>query len=95
MAGYIIADIEITDPEEYARYRALVPATLAPFGGRFLVRGGAHETLEGAWRPGRLVVLAFDSVERARAWYESETYAEARALRQRASTGSVLIVEGA
>jgi uncharacterized protein (DUF1330 family) len=59
------------------------------------VRGGAHETLEGAWRPGRLVVLAFDSVERARAWYESETYAEARALRQRASTGSVLIVEGA
>ena len=94
MAGYVIADIDVQDPESYDEYRKHVPATLEAYGGRFVVRGGATETLEGSWSPKRIVVLEFPSVERARAWYESEEYREPKQLRQRASTGSLLLVEG-
>ncbi|MCC6630231.1 MAG: DUF1330 domain-containing protein [Chloroflexi bacterium] len=94
MAGYVIADVEVLDPVEYETYRQLVPASLAAYGGRFIVRGGATEVMEGDWRPRRLVVLEFDSVERARAWYESEEYRAARAIRQRASRSSIVIVAG-
>jgi uncharacterized protein (DUF1330 family) len=68
MKGYIIADVEIHDPEAYEDYRAVVPATLEPYGGRFIVRGGETEMLEGDWQPRRIVVLEFDSPEQARAW---------------------------
>jgi uncharacterized protein (DUF1330 family) len=94
MPGYIIADVEITDPVEYEEYRKLAPASLAPFGGRFLVRGGAVEVLEGEWQPGRFVVLEFDSVEQARAWYDSEEYRAARTIRQRASRSKVILAAG-
>ena len=59
MAAYVIAEVEVTDPALYERYRREVPGTLAPFGGRFVVRGGAVEPLEGDWAPKRLVVLEF------------------------------------
>ena len=95
MKGYVIGDVEVHDPEAYEEYRRQVPATLEAYGGRFLVRGGKHETLEGDWRPKRLVVLEFDSPEQARAWWESEEYREPKALRQRLSTGSLILVEGA
>jgi uncharacterized protein (DUF1330 family) len=72
----------------------MVPATLVPFGGRFVVRGGQTEVLEGEWRPARLVLLEFPSVERARAWWNSPEYAEARALRQATSIGTLIILEG-
>jgi uncharacterized protein (DUF1330 family) len=94
VAGYVIADVDVHDPEAYEEYRKLVPGTLEPFGGRFIVRGGKAETLEGSWVPNRIVVLEFPSVEQARAWHESEEYQEARELRQRLSTGSLLLVEG-
>jgi uncharacterized protein (DUF1330 family) len=94
MPGYVIADIDVHDPEHYPEYTSRVPATLEPFGGRFIVRGGTTETLEGSWSPKRLVVLEFPSVEQARAWYESEIYREPKALRQRYSTGTLLLVEG-
>ena len=94
MAGYVIADVEVLDAEEYEEYRKLVPATLEPYGGRFIVRGGRAEVLEGTWRPSRIVVLEFPSVERARAWYESDAYRGAKVLRQRTSKGSLLLVEG-
>ena len=94
MAGYVIADVEVLDAEEYEEYRKLVPATLEPYGGRFIVRGGRAELLEGTWQPNRIVVLEFPSVERARAWYESDVYRDAKALRQRTSKGSLLLVEG-
>lgn len=94
MPAYIIADIEITEPVEYEEYRKLVPASLAPYGGRFLVRGGAVEVLEGEWRPRRLVVLEFDSVEQARAWYDSEQYRAAKAIRQRTSRSNVILAAG-
>ena len=94
MPGYVIADVTVTDPETYAGYRALTPGTIEAFGGRFLVRGGEHEVIAGAWTPGRLVLLQFDSPARAAAWYDSSAYVEARAIRQSASTGSLVLVEG-
>lgn len=95
MAAYIIADVEVTDPETYAEYRKVVPPTLEQYGGRFVVRGGAHETLEGDWQPGRVVVLEFDDVAAAKRWYDSPEYSEIKAIRQRASRGTLIVVEGA
>ena len=95
MRGYVIADVDVLDDEAYAEYRKQVPATLELYGGRFLVRAGAWEALEGDWSPRRLVVLEFDSPEQARAWYESEEYRGPKELRQRASNGNLLLVEGA
>ena len=94
MPAYYIADVDVHDPEEYEAYRQGVPASLEPYGGRFVVRGGAFEVLEGDWTPTRLVVLEFPSVERARAWYESEEYAPLLALRQRVATSRAMVVEG-
>jgi uncharacterized protein (DUF1330 family) len=94
MTAYVIADIDVHDQEAYREYAALVPDTLKPHGGRFLVRGGSFETLEGDWRPRRVVVLEFPSTEHARRWYASGEYAAALAMRQRASTGSLVLVEG-
>ncbi len=94
MPAYVIADVEVEDPETYEEYKRLVPATLEPFGGRFLVRGGAHEPLEGHWRPNRLVLLEFPSADHARRWYASDAYVDAMAIRQRVSTGSLVLVEG-
>lgn len=95
MPAYIIADVEITDPVRYAEYIRVVPETIARYGGRFLVRGGTTEVLEGAWNPRRLVVLEFDSVQRAKEWWSSQHYRGARDLRQSASNGNLIVVEGA
>ena len=95
MKGYIIAEVDVHDPEQYEGYKALVPGSLEPYGGRFVVRGGDPEALEGDWQPQRIVVLEFDSPEQARAWYDSEEYREAKAIRQAASRGTLLLVEGA
>ena len=94
MPGYVIADVTVTDPETYADYRALTPGSIAAFDGRFLVRGGGHEVIAGGWQPGRLVLLEFESPARAAAWYDSPAYVEARAIRQRASTGHMVHLEG-
>ena len=94
MPGYVIADVTVTDPETYADYRALMPGSIAAFDGRFLVRGGGHEVIAGGWQPGRLVLLEFESPARAAAWYDSPAYVEARAIRQRASTGHMVHLEG-
>ena len=94
MAGYIIADVEVTDPEAYERYKASVLAPLTAYGGKFLVRGGRVETLEGDWEPNRIVVLEFESAERANAWWDSQEYAEPKRLRQSASVTKMILVEG-
>ncbi len=94
MPAYVIADIDVHDLAAYREYGQLVPATLEPFGGRFLVRGGEFEVLEGDWQPRRLVVLEFPSADAARQWHSSETYAAAMAMRHAASTGSLVLVEG-
>ncbi len=94
MAAYVIADVEVTDPVAYEDYKRMVPATLAAYGGKFVARGGQVEVLEGAWQPKRVVVIEFESVERAKAWWGSPEYREARELRQRTSVGSLIVVEG-
>jgi uncharacterized protein (DUF1330 family) len=94
VAAYVVNDMEVTDPVAFEQYRLLSPATVALYGGRFLVRGGAVEPQEGSWTPKRLVILEFPSVERARAWLDSPEYAPARRLRQRSATSNLLIVDG-
>jgi len=94
MPAYLISTIEVTDPVGYEEYRKLVGPPLAKFGGKFLVRGGALEYMEGDWRPKRVVVVQFDNMEQARAFYTSPEYTEAIKVRQRTSKGSVLFVEG-
>jgi uncharacterized protein (DUF1330 family) len=94
MAAYVIVDVRINDPEVYAEYRRLTPASIAAYGGRFVVRGGASETLEGDWAPERIVVLEFESVARAKAWWSSAEYAPAKALRQQSATTRMIVVEG-
>lgn len=94
MAGYIIAEVNVTDPVRYEEYRKQVLATVEAYGGAFRVRGGRSVGLEGAPPAGRLVVLEFPSYEQAKAWYESPEYAGPKALRQATSDGRVLLVEG-
>ncbi len=94
MAAYVVAQDEITDPEGFARYREMVPAIIEQFGGRFLIRGGKAEALEGDWEPSRLVVIEFESVEQAKAWWSSKEYAEAKALRRRSARITLTVVEG-
>ena len=71
MPAYVIVDVQIQDPVTYEEYKRLTPASITAYGGRFVVRGGATQTLEGDWQPGRFVVLEFESVERAKAWWSS------------------------
>lgn len=94
MAAYLIGEIEVTDPATYDEYRRQVAGTLARYGGRFAVRGGKVESLEGGWAPKRMVVLEFPSLEQAQNWYRSPEYAPLIALRQRASRGKLILVEG-
>ncbi len=95
MPAYLIADIEITDPDGYAEYRKGVPATIEAHGGRFLARGGATQPLEGDWAPARLVIIEFPSLARLKTWYESPEYRPLLELRRRSSKGNLLAVEGA
>jgi uncharacterized protein (DUF1330 family) len=95
MKGYIIVDVNITDPQQYEDYKKLTPASLLPYDGKFVVRGGKTETLEGDWKPGRIVVLEFPSLEKAKAWWSSDGYAPAKAIRQAASITKMIMVEGA
>jgi uncharacterized protein (DUF1330 family) len=94
MAAFLIADVDVTDPAQYEEYKKLAPAAIAKYGGRYVVRGGAHETLEGTWVPNRLVILEFPDLDRARAFYRSPEYAAAKAARKNAATGNFVIVEG-
>ena len=94
MPAYLISIIEITDPAAYEEYRKLVGPVLQKYGGKFLVRGGKIDYLEGEWRPKRVVVVGFDSMERARAFSDSPEYAPAKAARHRASVSSVIVIEG-
>ncbi len=94
MPAYIVAEVEVLDPQRYEQYKKMVPASLAEYGGRFLGRGGNVETLEGDWSPKRLVILEFPSVEKARSWWNSEAYEEAKALRQATARTRMILAEG-
>ena len=95
MSAYLITEIEVQDPERYEKYKAMVPPTLAQYDGKFLVRGGKVETVEGSWSPTRVVVVEFPSAEKARAWWSSAEYAEAKALRHATAKTEMILVEGA
>jgi uncharacterized protein (DUF1330 family) len=95
MAGYIVADIEITDPDEYQKYTRQTAATLERYGGKFLVRGGQPETVEGDWKARRIVIIEFPSVEQAKAWYDSPEYSAIKGIRQRSAISNILLVHGA
>jgi len=95
MAAYIIVDVKINDAEMYEEYKKLTPASVAAYQGKFIVRGGATETLEGDWKPGRIVVLEFPNAERARQWWDSSEYAPAKIIRQSAANTKMILVEGA
>ena len=94
MVGYIVADIEITDSNEYQKYTQQTAATLEPYGGKFLARGGQPETLEGDWKTKRIVIIEFPSVEQAKTWYDSPEYSAIIGIRQRSAVSNILIVRG-
>jgi uncharacterized protein (DUF1330 family) len=95
MPAYLIANVNVQDPATFEEYRQQVPATIAKHGGRYLVRGGRVERLEGSWNPTRLVVLEFPSMEQARRWYESDEYRGPKALRMKCTVTDAIFVEGA
>ena len=94
MPAYVLANVTVNDPVRYEDYRRLVTPTVAKYGGRFIVRGGTVEVLEGKWQPNRLVLVEFPSVEQARQWWNSPEYTEAKLIRQATSEGTLLILEG-
>lgn len=94
MSAYVIAQIEITDPERYAEYVKQVPATIARYGGRYLARGGKVEALEGPLKGRRIAIVEFDSFEKAREWYESSDYRGPRTIRQGAAVSQLILVDG-
>jgi uncharacterized protein (DUF1330 family) len=94
MPAYVAVDIEVRDPVAYENYKPLSTRTVAEFGGRFLARGGACETLEGTWRPKRFVILEFPSVARAKEWWNSEGYRPAKEIRQASAATEMVVIEG-
>ena len=94
MAAYIVVEVEVEDKERYETYKRMVPPTLAAYGGRFIARGCEAEAPEGEWSPKRVVIVEFPSVERAKAWWGSEEYAEAKALRQATAHTRLIVVAG-
>lgn len=95
MPAFVIVEVTITDPHLYEEYKKLTPAAVAAFDGRFVVRGGQSESLEGDWQPGRMVVLEFPSVEKAKQWWSSEQYTKAKLIRQQSAFTKMLVIEGA
>lgn len=94
MGAYVIVETDITDAEQYEEYKTASPGAIAAGGGRFLARGGELDVLEGDWRPSRLVVLEFEDLAAARAWYDSEVYRQARTLRAGAARLRMVAVQG-
>ncbi len=94
MPAYIIVEVDVHNKEEYEEYKRLTPPSLEPFNGKFIVRGGEIETLEGDWQAARIVVLEFPTKEAAKAWWASAEYAPAKALRQRTAKTKMILVDG-
>ena len=95
MTAYVVVDIDVKDPEAYKQYVARAPASVEAHGGKYLARAGRTERLEGDWLPTRLVILQFDSIERARAWLDSPDYAPVKKLRHQSASTNMVVIEGA
>jgi uncharacterized protein (DUF1330 family) len=94
MPAYVVVHITVRGKAEYERYKGPAAAAVAAYGGRYLVRGGNVQVLEGSWLPPRFVILEFPTAEAARAWWASSEYAPAKALRQRVADTNMILVEG-
>jgi uncharacterized protein (DUF1330 family) len=94
MSAYLLASIQITDAAAFEEYRRHVPAVIAAYGGRYLVRGGAVERLEGNAPLNRMVIVEFPDMARLKAFYHSADYQPLLAMRQRAATATLLAIEG-
>jgi len=95
MSAYVIAEVDVVDPVAYEEYRKQVLAVVTKYNGKFIVRGGKVDPKEGGWTPKRIVVLEFPSLAQAQKWYDSPEYAPLIKLRQKASKGKLILVEGA
>lgn len=95
MAAYLVVDATVTDPQQFMEYRELAQVAVAKYGGRYLVRGGKTESLEGDWRPDRIVIVEFPSAAGIHLFYDSPEYLAARAARAKAADFAMLVVEGA
>lgn len=94
MAAFVIVEIKIHNRELYTSYTQLTPETIAEYNGEFVARGGETIVLEGDWNPKRVVLLKFPSIDRANAWWHSESYSRARKIRQKAASTNMIIVDG-
>ena len=94
MPAYILAIVEILQPERYPEYAPMAAKAVAEFGGRYIARGGKVEALEGEWSPKRIALIEFENLEKAKAWWHSEQYRDAKALRQQIARTTLLAVDG-
>ena len=94
MSAYIIVDIDVRDPAGYEEYKKLAGPTVEARGGKYIVRGGKTEVLEGDWQPKRIVVLQFPSMDEAKAWLNCDEYREPRTMRHRTAKTNMILVEG-
>ncbi len=94
MSAYLIVELEITDPAKFQRYRELVPPIIEKYGGRYIVRGGDTEVLEGSWEPKRIVVLEFETAQKAKECMESEEYQPVKQIRLESANTNMVMVEG-
>jgi uncharacterized protein (DUF1330 family) len=94
MSAYVIVNIDVKDPVRYEEYKRLAAPTVAAFDGRYIVRGGPAEVIEGEWVPKRIVVLEFPSMARAREWLNCAQYAPARKIRHQTAVSEMILVEG-
>lgn len=94
MPAYVVAEVEIVNPEGYKAYSQQVPATIEKYGGRFLVRGGKAQVLEGDWPDVRRVILEFPTLDAAQKWWDSTEYAAPKELRRANSKGRLILIEG-
>jgi uncharacterized protein (DUF1330 family) len=94
MAAYVIVEIEVLEPKGYEEYKKMAAESILKCGGKYIVRGGTTEVLEGDWQPKRLVVLQFDSMQRAKEWLHCEEYREPRKIRQQTARTNMILVDG-
>ena len=94
MSAYVIVEIEIVDPIGYEEYKKQAAATVRKHGGKYIVRGGKTEVLEGDWKPKRIVMLEFETMERAKEWLNCEEYREPCKMRHRTAKTNMILIEG-
>jgi uncharacterized protein (DUF1330 family) len=94
MPGYVVAEVEVTDPATFKQYSDKAPGTIAQYGGHYVIRGGKNTSLEGD-APKRFVVIQFESVEKAKAWEDSPEYSAIKPIRHKSAKSRVFIIEGA